>query len=167
MAIRYEYLFTIRGLAGSGTMNLWTGEAAQTFGGVAYSSTNIVAGVSIAPGQRAGAESRLTVSLWATTDTLRSAFMADPGPALVTVSEVASVNDGRSWTVVPRVFTGRVSSTELRGDVYRVDLVDRYGDPLRPAPRRWSDADQQRRHPGDRGLRHMQQIVNGVIVEWP
>ena len=169
MARRYEYLFTIRGLldAGVGAFNLWTGEQTANIGGKTYKPTNIVESVSISSGTLAGDESRVTLRLFATTDALRSAFLADPGPALITIRQVVSTTDGAPWALVPRAFTGRISGTELRGDRFMVDIVDRYGDPLRPAPLFWSDEDQQRRFPGDKGLKYMKQIAAGLQVEWP
>ena len=170
MARRYEYLFTIRGVLpvreGS-PVNLWTGEADLTIGGVTYTPTNIVESVTIAGGQLPNSETRITLRLFATTDELRTSFLQDPGPAQVVLRQVVSVDDGTTWTLVPRAFTGRVSGPELQGDRYSVDLVDRLGDPLRPRPRFWSDEDQQRRFTGDRGLQYMKRIATGVDVKWP
>lgn len=167
MARRYEFLFEIQTLVGAGTSRLWTGETELSILSHTWTPTNIVEAVSIAGGDFAATETRLTLSLFATTDALRSLFLTDPGPARVTVRQVTSTDDGATWSVVPRAFAGRVSDTRLVGDRYRIDLVDRYGDPLRPSPRYWSDADQQRRAPGDRGLRYMALIESGVAVIWP
>lgn len=174
MAIRYEYLFHVTALfdltsAGGGRMTtrrLWTGDGDITLDGAVYTPTAAVAGVEVAGGSFVGIESRLTVELFATDDTLRTALLQDPGPAQVSVGQAYSLND-TTWQMVPRMFTGRVSNPVLDGDRYRVDLVDRYGDPLRPLPRYWSDEDQQRRFPGDRGLRYVRQIEAGVRVDWP
>ena len=167
MARRYEFLIDILDLLGTGRVRLWTGESELTIAGHTWTPTNIVDSVSIAAGQLANTETRLTLGLFATTDALRSMFLQDPGPAQITVRQVVSLNDGLSWTLVPRAFTGRLSVSTLQGDRYMVDLVDRLGDPLRPAALYWSDEDQQRRHPGDRGLKYMKRIDAGIDVQWP
>lgn len=167
MAIRFEYLFEIDTLLGAGTTNLWTGDTTETIGGVSYQPTDVLAGISISSGQLPNTESRVTLELYATTDALRTAFLSDPGPAMLTIRQAVSTDDGANWALVTRAFVGRLSAPELRGDRYSIDAVDRYGDPLRPAPRFWSDEDQQRRFPGDLGLQYMRQIAQGVDVRWP
>ncbi len=167
MSLRYEYLFDVLDVLGTGRVRMWTGEAQLSIGGHVWTPTNLVQDVSIAGGQLPNTETRVSIILLATTDTLRSAFLTDPGPAQVTVRQVVSSDDGMSWSLVPRAFTGRVTSPVLQGDRYTVDLVDRLGDPLRPAPLFWSDEDQQRRFPGDRGLKYMKQISAGIDVRWP
>ena len=167
MARRYEYLFALDGLAGLSHRHIWTGDGDLMLLGELWTPTNIVESVSIAGGAFASAESRVTVVLFAVTDSLRTEFMEDHGSVRVLLRQVTSVNDGVTWTLVPRAFSGRVSEAVLVGDRYRIDLVDKYGDPVRPAPRYWSDADQQRRAPGDRGLRYMALIASGVTVIWP
>ena len=167
MARRYEYLFEVNDVLARGLVRLWTGEASLTLLSHTWSPTNIVESVSVAGGQLPNTETRLTLRLYATTDAIRSAFLADPGPAQVTVRQVASTDDGGAWTLVPRAFTGRLTDPVLTGDRYEFDLVDRLGDPIRPSPRFWSDEDQQRRFSGDMGLKHMRQINAGVDVKWP
>lgn len=171
MARRYEYLIQVHGILSterlSAPVRLWTGESDLTILEHVWTPTNVVESVSISGGQLANTETRVTLVLLATTDALRSAFLADPGPTRVTLRQVTSTDEGMTWSLVPRAFTGRATSPELRGDRYQIDLVDRLGDPLRPAPIFWSDEDQQRRYPGDKGLQHMKQIAAGVNVQWP
>ena len=166
MAIRYEFLFYIRGLLGA-DMRLWTGEGELDIGGHSWNTTNIVSDVTLAGGQLSGAETRIQIELFALDDATRLAFLTDPGPVQVTIQQVASTDDGMNWALVPRSFTGRLSSPELVGDRYRIDIIDRYGDPLRPLPRYWSDEDQRRRFPQDQGLKYMRAIAAGVDVRWP
>ena len=167
MSRRYEYLFEILDLLQTGRTRLWTGEVELELVENTWKPTNLVESVSISGGQWADAETRVTIGLIAATDEIREAFMLDPGPAQVTLRQVVSTDDGVTWALVPRAFTGRVTGPELQGDRYRVDLVDRRGDPLRPRPRFWSDEDQHRRFPGDTGLQYMRQIAAGVDVKWP
>ena len=158
MARRYEYLFEILALLGADTQYLWTGGADLVMGGQTWRPTNIVESVSIASGQLADSETRVSIVLFALTDTEQQNFLVDPGPVSVTLRQVVSLDDGSTWHFVPRAFTGRLASSELRGARYHVDLVDRKGDPLRPIPRYWSDEDQRRRYPGDAGLLHLSLI---------
>ena len=167
MARRYEYLFDILDLLGQDRVRLWTGEVDLELLTHTWTPTNIVESVEVVGGHVANSEIRVTLGLFATSDELRSMFLQDPGPARVILRQVTSIDDGVTWALVPRAFVGRLTAPELRGDRYRVDLVDRLGDPLRPRPRFWSDEDQQRRFPGDKGLRHMKQIAAGVNVQWP
>lgn len=171
MSVRYEHLFEISAIGSGDTavtgLDLWTGDVDIDLNGRVYQPTALVESVSIAGGQVAQSETRVTLGLFATTDALRSAFLQDPGPATVTLRQVASTDDGASWSIVPRAFTGRLTDGQLIGQRYTVDLVDRAGDPLRPIPLYWSDEDQQRRYSGDKGLQYMRQIAAGVQVQWP
>lgn len=167
MARRYEYLFEIHDLLDPGVQYRWTGDADLTTAGHTWTPTNLVESVTIASGQLADSETRVSLVLFAPTETEQLGFLIDPGPVQIILRQVVSTDDGGTWTLVPRAFTGRLASAELRGNRYHVDLVDRRGDPLRPAPRYWSDEDQQRRHPGDKGLQYMKTIAAGVVVRWP
>ena len=167
MARRYEYLFDIFRLLGADTQYLWTGDVELTIGTQTWRPTNLVESVQMVGGQLADSETRISIVLFAPTETERLGFLVDPGPVSVTVRQVVSTDEGTTWTLVPRAFTGRLASAELRGARYHLELVDRRGDPLRPRPRYWSDEDQQRRHPGDTGLQYMKLIATGVEVRWP
>lgn len=168
MSLRFEFTFSVTGLLGDPSpMHIWTGQGELTIGGQTYTPTNIVAGVTTNGGNFVGAETRLTLELFATTDALRSEFLQDPGPGRVVVRQVVSSDDGANWSQIPRAFAGRLTTPRLVGDRYQVDLVDRYGDPLRPAPRYWSHEDQITRFAGDMGLSHMRAIETGVNVRWP
>ena len=167
MARRYEYLLAVTGVFSTGTDYLWTGDAAANFDGNHYLATRAIRNISVAGGDLEGTESRLTIELWAGEDAIRNEWLADPGPGRIVVQQVVSTDDGMTWTLVPRAFSGRLTSPELIGDRYRIDVIDRYGDPLRPKPRYWSNEDQQARFPGDEGLKYMRAIESGVEVKWP
>lgn len=168
MALRYEYLVDITDLAGQGEQHVWTGVGVLRIDGTDYQPTQILADVSVSEGGGLdGGETRVTLELYATTQELRQTFLIDPGPGAVTIRTIVSENDGTTWTLVPRSFSGRMAAPELVGDRYRIDLVDRAGDPLRPRPRYWSHEDQLARYPGDHGLTHMRTIANGFQIQWP
>lgn len=168
MAVRFEHLVDITDLAGAGERHVWTGEGHFRHGRHLYEPTQILAGVTVAEGGALdGGETRVTLELHATTPELRRHYLIDPGPGQVTIRTIASEDDGVTWDLVPRSFTGRMAAPELVGDRYRIDLVDRAGDPLRPRPRYWSNEDQQLRYPGDLGLSHMPTIAAGFHVQWP
>lgn len=167
MARRYEYLFEIMDMIETGTQRIWTGNGMLSLLSHMWSPTDIVESVTIAGGTLSDTETRVTIVLFATTDAIRLAFLEDPGPSRIILRQVVSLDDGVTWTLIPRAFAGRITAAELRGDRYQVDLVDRRGDPLRPVIRYWSDEDQQRRHPGDKGLQYMKAIESGVTVRWP
>lgn len=160
MAVRYEYLFDVSDLFGGGRACLWTGGQPIDVMGETFSPTNLVLDVTVVSSQFIGAETRASITLLAVGDA-RATFMRDPGPAQVTIRQLAN------GQVVPRGFTGRLTSPVLEGNHYRVDVIDRRGDPIRPLPRFWSDDDQRRRFPSDAGLKHMRQIAAGVDVKWP
>ena len=160
MPVRYEYLFDVSDLFGGGRACIWTGGEPIDIGGETFTPTNLVMDVSLVSGQFHGAETRASITLLNTAATL-STFVKDPGPAQVTIRQLAN------GAVVPRAFTGRLTSPVLEGNFYKIDVVDRRGDPIRPLPRFWSDDDQQRRFSGDRGLQYMRQIAAGVDVKWP
>ena len=111
---------------------------------------------------------RMTASFAVTTPELRMALMQDPGPLTVVIEWIVSDNQGRTWRKAPRKFVGRLSKPAIKDGIYTIEIETYGGDVDRGRPLKWSHEDQQRRHPGDRGLEYMRQLSEGITTaRWP
>ena len=185
MAI-YELHFAVRVFFPTGnTLNFWTGNApiffnGQTFGDesigrgtlsppspVEFSAFGELISVSLLPLEAGLNESRATLQLAAVESRMRQLLLQDPGPAKCEIYQIYRQETGGAWSVVPRIFRGRLSNPKINRQTYSVDVVQRIADLDRGRPLKWSDQAQKARHPGDRGFEHAAQLAAGLDIRWP
>jgi len=151
----------------STAFHVWTGFADLTVGGITYTAVGPDV-VSVDP-VRAGisGQGRMKLTLSAIQAEHRIKFLQDPGLVMVTVRLLHSDNGGQSWTVLPRFHRGELSRPELNGGQYSIEISP-YRDTIdRGYEQNWSDANQQKEFPGDRGLEHLKSLTDGIDLRWP
>ena len=144
----------------------WSGEGDLTIGGEVYQGNNFIS-LSTAEASLDAPRRRMTASFPAIDAALRAALMQDPGPLVVEIRWIYSLDHGQTWLFVPRKFVGRLSSPVIRAGTYTIEIETFGGDVDRGRPLRWSDEDQQRRFPGDRGMEYMRELSEGIDTKWP
>ena len=144
----------------------WSGESDLTIGGETYQGRSFIS-LSTAEASIDAPRRRMTASFPAVDPALRAEFGQDPGPLVVEIRWIYSLDNGQTWLFVPRKFIGRLSSPIIREGVYTIEIETFGGDVDRGRPLRWSDEDQRRRFPGDRGMEYMRELEEGVVNRWP
>ena len=110
----------------------------------------------------------MSASFAVPTPALRLAFMQDPGPLTVIIEWLVSLDQGLTWRKVPRKFVGRLSKPLIKDGIYTIEIETYGGDVDRGRPLKWSNEDQQARHPGDKGLEYVRQLSDGLRDQrWP
>lgn len=80
---------------------------------------------------------------------------------------IRSDDDGATWTVLPRTFSGRISNPIISNGIYTADIETYSGTVARGLPRYWSHEHQQSRHSSDNGFAMAAAIAQGVDIRWP
>ena len=154
-------------------LRLWTGYGTLTFGGRNYTGTGSVLGVSEVETVPGEPDKRVTLSLSGISLATRRQFLQDVGPMEVQIEWVFSLDRGKTWSKAPNdmtpfTFHGQLSSPSMTQGVLTVEVETMRGNVDRGKPLRWSHEDQQRRHPGDKGMEYMRALANeGVTTAWP
>ena len=150
-------------------VRLWTGQGALTIGGLRYEGGGQALEVGEAETRSGDPDRRMTITLSGIPAKIRRKFLQDVGPAAVTIEWVYSRDSGASWTKVAELsFRGRLSTPSLSDGVFRIEVETLRGDVDRGRPLRWSNEDQQRRFPGDKGLEDMRALSReGTETGWP
>ena len=148
-------------------LNLWSGDYPLTLGGVTYAPGQ---GVSIQhAANEIGAPSRRVTCSFAITDTeTRAALMQDPGPQMVEIRFLVSLDAGLSWEFAPGPFIGRLSKPSIAGGLFSVELETYRGDADRGRPLKWSHEQQVKRGSGgDLAFEMSADLASGLTVRWP
>ena len=112
-------------------------------------------------------QARMTLALSSIEPAHRSLFLQDPGRVRITVRMLYSVDGGATWQVINRFHTGYLSRPQLRGGEYAVE-ISIYRDELnRGFDESWSNENQERDFPGDKGLEHLAVLSSGLDIRWP
>jgi len=112
-------------------------------------------------------QNRMTLSLSAIDDSNRAMFLQAPGKVLVTVRFLFSTNKGRSWQALDRYTRGELTRPQLSGGTYTIEISP-YSDTLdRGEEASWSNENQERDFPGDKGLEHLRSLSSGQDIRWP
>ena len=144
----------------------WSGENDLTLNGVLYQGRSFIS-LSTSEASLDAPRRRMTASFPAVDGELRAMLMQDPGPLIVEIRWIYSLDHGQTWLFVPRKFIGRLSTPIIREGTYTIEIETYGGDIDRGRPLRWSDEDQQRRYPGDRGMEFMRALSEGIDTKWP
>ncbi len=144
----------------------WSGEGTLTFNSKTYEGAPFIR-VSASQSSVGAPRRRLQVSFALTDRTTRLAFLQDPGPLTVEVTWIHSTDNGATWQLAPRKFVGRLSNPVISGGVYTIEIETYGGDVDRGVPLTWSDDDQQKRFPGDKGFEYLRQLASGIDTSWP
>ena len=144
----------------------WSGQDDLTLNGVTYQGRSFIS-LSTAEASLEAPRRRMTASFPAVDGALRAMLMQDPGPLMVEIRWIYSMDHGQTWMLIPRKFIGRLSSPIIREGSYTIEIETFGGDADRGRPLRWSDEDQQRRFPGDKGLEYMRDLSEGIDTKWP
>ena len=146
---------------------LWTGSGDLVWSGHTWRGSAVL-DIGEAEQSSGTPDRRLTIGISGIPIDLRSQFLQDPGPAQVTISWISSTDQGVTWAATPLVMQGRLSGPVMRDGVLVVEIETALGDVDRGRPAYWSHEDQQRRHPGDRGLEYMRDLSGrGIETGWP
>ena len=148
----------------------WSGEGTITVGSQAYQGATVngqafldVSGVE----QTQGLPSRrATIRLAVVPETTRRLLQQDYGPIPITVGWVRSRDGGRTWTRLPRSFSGRLSNPRLLDGLYTVEIETVLGDADRGIPQRWSYEAFESRH-NDKFFEAVSSYATGIDLKWP
>ena len=146
--------------------HFWSGDTDLDFMGTTYLGRNFLT-LSGAESSVDAPNRRMTISFIVADNTLRSELLQDIGPVTVQIQWLHSSDRGMTWALVPRKFVGRLSRPQIVGGVYTIEIETFGGDIDRGRPVFWSDEDQRRRFPGDKGMEYMRQLAEGVEISWP
>lgn len=152
---------------------LWSGEGALTIGGKKYEGTTFDGGsfASVSPVENTAGtpRNRVSISVAVPSQAVRAMLNVDIGPVWIRVFNVVSQDGGRSWTKLPTGIAGRLSAPnfDLEGSIWTAEIETWSGDADRGSTVFWSDAAQQKRHPGDIGMQYMSGYEAGVDIKWP
>lgn len=161
-------------------LRVWTGgypATLPTAGGQEYLPGAIEAGPFGSPAVEGARRLQLALRIATETDLRRFVPLPpahpDPGPIPITVRwflqrpVAASGNAGSGW-IEARKFEGRCALARLAGGVCELTLASLAQDRTEVAQSSYSNADQQSKYPGDRGLEYAQQLAAGdPYQDWP
>ena len=166
-ALVTHVLATVGPYPDGSTRYLWDGSGPLPYGGHVYDGTDGAITVSSAPSGVDGTDSRMTVLIPLVSAAARAAALGNYGPVPVEILWIVSTDGGMTFTPTPRTFVGRVSGPKINGDVLSLEIETWLGDADRSFVRNWSDEDQQRRFPGDRGFEFARSLSEGIESSWP
>ena len=168
VSISVVHVFAIIGPDAAGeTSYLWDGSGDFLYDGNTYQGTEGAIGVSPSTSALGGSDQRLTVSIPLIGLAARMAAIENRGPTPASLAWLVSTDGGATYSPTPRRFMGRVSGPRILDEVLFVELETWLGDADRSIVRNWSDEDQQRRYPGDKGLANARTISEGIESSWP
>ena len=148
--------------------HFWTGSRELFVDGNIYDGLGACVGFSGSETTIGEPDSQITLTFNAVLDEYRGFFLTPIGHLLTTIRLSTSDNHGRDWTILPSLRrVGYTSNPRLQGPLYLVDVVHPYQVVFRRRARLWSNADQQRREPGDTAFDQMHEIASGLEIRWP
>jgi len=147
--------------------DVWTGFEELTLGGITYSAVGpkvIEVGAAEASITSQG---RMSITLSAIDTEFRQMFLQDPGSVTVTARLFYSSDGGNAWQMLPRIVRGQLSRPQLSQGRYTIEISP-YRDTIdRGYELTWSDDNQRRETPGDRGLEHLSAMRQIRTLRWP
>jgi len=155
----------------SGTVGWSSALRPIAFGGYTYLAAGPLGTISTVEEEPGVKSSSVAVTLSGVTETLISVMLAEPyinRPASI-YAAVSDENWGFDSTLCKLMFKGTMDNiTGVMGNnpAFTVNLKSRLGDWERKRSFRYSDADQQRIHPGDLGFNYIPQLSQKQII-WP
>ena len=162
-----ENLFEIGPFPDGTVLSYWTGLKELIFNGNTYSGSGNAINISSIE-EAVGVQSkRAQVSISIPDNLQLVRFAEDQGPVPVKVNWIFSNDNGATWTLLPKVFVGRISNPYIENRVYLVELETYTGDVDSGDVKYWSHESQQARFPGDRGFEYVREIAGGIDIEWP
>ena len=150
--------------------NLITWDSDVTIGGTAYRGGKVVrvGDIELSGGSASETErTRIAISL--ADPAMLTKFATDRGAAGIEIGWAESADEGATWTLIPRVFRGRVSHVVIVEGIASIEIETFRGDVEHTAERHWSHETQLRKHPGDLGMEYMRDLASqaGVQIGWP
>ena len=133
----------------------WSGDTPLTYGGNTYSSIGKVLGVGVSEQRVDVPNIRLQIAIDLSETTVRAKFLQDRGPLDTTVTFIKSTDNGATWSATGWILQGKLSTPDIRDEVLTVEVETFKGDVDRGRIVVWSHEEQQRRHPGDKGLAYL------------
>ena len=138
----------------------WTGDNDLIFGGDTYSSTGKLLGVGQLE-QRVDVPNNRLQLVFALTDTsVRAKFLVDRGPLDTIVTFIKSTDSGATWSRTGWAVTGKLSTPLISDQTAIIEIETFKGDVDRGRVIVWSDEEQQRRNPGDRGFAYLRSTIH-------
>lgn len=114
---------------------------------------------------------RVRANFRVTDPNIRAVFLQDIGPEPVTLRWISSDDRGISWTLIPIIFVGRVSVSNMRDGLFSCEFETYTGSVDKGLPKKWSHESQMSRVPGqvDRFLEMTRAIEAGAEreISWP
>ena len=152
------------------TVYWWSGENditvnGQTYKGVQKDGAAFLSISAIEQGQGPPSE-RATVRMAVVPEITRRLLQQDYGPLPMRIGWVTSSDGGRSWTALPRSFSGRLSSPRLLDGIYEAEIETVLGDSDRGKPYRWSYEAYLDRH-NDKFFEAVRSYASGITSSWP
>ena len=152
------------------TVYWWSGEGNITVAGTTYQGATVNGQAFLdisAVDQTQGLPiKRATARMAVAPELTRRMLQQDYGPIPIEVGWVRSRDGGRTWTRLPRSFTGRLSSPRLLDGLYEVEIETVLGDADRGTPLRWSYEAHVHRH-NDKFFEAVASYAGGIDVSWP
>ena len=149
--------------------HFWTGTGDLDYAGQIYSGLGDFLDLAVSADSLAPTTRRARARISTTNPALRAAVMQDTGPYEISAQWIWSEDFGKTWNKLPRSWVGRLSNPVLHDGIYEVEIETWQGDADLGYPLYWSDEDQKRRHPNDRGFEGLTILANGGLenITWP
>ena len=153
------------------TVYWWQGEGNVTIGGITYTGATVdgAAVLDVSPIEQTQGPPvrRATVRLAVVPEMTRRLLQQDYGPLPVEIGWIRSTDGGRTWTRLPRLFKGRLSSPRLLNGIYECEIETVLGDIDRGTPYRWSYEAQLLRRQDKFFEAVASYSTGGLSVKWP
>ena len=146
------------------TDKFWTGLGMLTFNGSSYTGLGQVLSVQNSPIVIGEPAARAQITLDISQTNLRQTLMQDHGPIKITLRWIFSWDVGKTWKLIGRTYSGKLSNPVIKNLTYTVDIESLLGDIHVVEVEYWSDEDQRRRFPNDLGLQKMRELSQEGIA---
>lgn len=147
--------------------SFWSGTGDIFFNGRMYHGTNGIISVSNYGIELGEPNNRFTASIQLSTSEVTRQFLIDNGPYHIEIDWIYSEDNGATWQRLERKLIGQLSRPLIKNQIYTIEIETIHGDVDRGEVKYWSDEDQKREYPGDRGLEYMRAISEGIDIKWP
>ena len=147
----------------------WTGNGVLNYENARWTGTYSLILVSPAGSELDGPSNRLQVVLNPRiTDEVLGLLRTDLGPLPVEVQRIVSEDYGRTWNRV-LLYRGKMSGQRFvsNNGTFTFDIETEDGDRDRLESSFYSDAEQRALYPTDSGFSFLEQLAQGVDLEWP
>lgn len=175
----FHWLVTVKAVPAFGDLpaipvrTWWSGSGELSFGGETYEGTwsedsGALVEVSAVQNEVGDPSGRVRFIVALTPESLIALSQTYFGIPSVTIEWITSIDAGKTWTRIPRKFTGKVSLPKINADGRLAIEVESFtGDTDQGVEQYWSDESHQQRHPGDLFFSHVRNLTErGKELRW-